>query len=110
MKSEIRIKDKREFENIIKCGKIIKNAHFVIYYKERKVSFSRFGITLSKKFGNAVKRNKYRRILREIIRNNEKKFENTYDYIIIMKKSGDSLDYLAIEHALLNLISKVEAK
>ena len=104
MNKEMRIKDSREFENIIKNGKKKANSFFVIYYKERNKEFSRFGVSLSKKFGNAVKRNKYKRILREIIRINQKKFKNTYDYIIIMKKSCDNLEYKVIEENLLTLL------
>lgn len=104
MNSEIRIKEKSEFEDIIKNGKKYGNSYFAIYYKDRKKDFSRFGITLSKKYGNAVKRNKYKRILREIIRINQKKFKNNYDYIIIMKKTCDGLDYKVIENNLLTLL------
>ncbi len=104
MNSEIRIKNKEEFENIIKNGKKIGNSYFVIYYKERKNDFNRFGISLSKNFGNAVKRNRYKRILREIIRNNQKKFKIQADYIIILKKTCDGLDYKVIEEKLLALL------
>ena len=104
MNVEIRIKSKLEFEDIIKNGEKIGNSYFAIYYKERKNSFPRFGISLSKHFGNAVKRNRNKRILREIIRNNQKKFKNGYDYIIIMKKTCDGLDYKVIENKLLALL------
>ena len=104
MNSEIRIKSKIEFEDIIKNGKKESNSYFVIYNKDRKYDYSRFGITLGKKFGNAVKRNKYKRILREIIRINQKKFKNNYDYIIIMKKTCDGLEYKIIEQKLLSLL------
>ena len=104
MNSDLRIKSKIEFEDIIKNGKKIGNSFFVIYYKDRKKLFSRFGVSLSKKFGNAVVRNKYKRILREIIRINQKKFKNSYDYIIIMKKSCFDLNYKMIEEKLLSLI------
>lgn len=104
MNTKYRIKDNLEFENIINKGSKKSNSYFVIYYKERKLLFSRFGVSLSKKFGNAVKRNKYKRILREIIRNNQKKFENNYDYIIIMKKKCEFLNYKDIESKLLSLL------
>ncbi len=104
MNSKIRIKSSIEFEDIIKNGKKKSNFYFAIYNKERKMDYSRFGISLSKHFGNAIKRNRYKRVLREIIRNNQKTFKNTQDYIIIMKKACDGLDYELIEKELLNLI------
>ncbi len=104
MNNKFRIKSSIEFENIIKNGFKKSNSFFTIYYKERKLLFSRFGISLSKNYGNAVKRNKYKRILREIIRNNQKKFENKFDYIIIMKKNCDGLNYNEIETNLMSLL------
>lgn len=104
MNSEMRIKSSQEFENIIKNGNKKRNSYFIIYYKDRKNEFSRFGVTLSKNFGNAVKRNYYKRLLREIIRNNQKKFKKAYDYIIIMKKDCDNLNYHIIEENLLDLL------
>jgi len=108
MNKELRIKNKLEFEELIKTGKKISNKFFVIYYKERKNNNSRFGISLSKKFGIAVIRNKYKRILREIIRNNQKKFKSSYDYIIIMKKTSEGLSYNLIEQNLLSLVNQEE--
>ena len=108
MNAKYRIKNNEEFDNIIKNGNKKSNNFFVIYNKDRVLDFSRFGISLSKKFGNAVKRNKYKRILREIIRNNQKKFKNDFDYIIIMKKTCDELDYKEIEEKLLSLLQLEE--
>lgn len=108
MNEKLRIKSKIEFENIITTGKKKSNQFFTIYNKERKLEFPRFGVTLGKKFGNAVHRNKYKRILREIIRNNQKKFENSFDYIIIMKKTCEGLNYKVIENNLLTLINQEE--
>lgn len=108
MNKDIRIKSNLEFESIIKNGSKQSNLIFTIYNKERKKDFPRFGVSLSKNFGNAVHRNRYKRILREIIRNNQKKFENKFDYIIIMKKTGDGLEYKEIEKNLLALIHQEE--
>ena len=44
MNNNIRVKDKREFEDILFNGKKIKNNYYIIYYKERKNDSSRYGI------------------------------------------------------------------
>ena len=85
---------------------IIKYPFFIIYYKEKKLDNTRFGITQAKKFGKAYKRNRYRRILREIIRTNIKVFKNEYDYIIIIMKKCDTLDFKQIEDNLLKVIKE----
>ena len=106
MNTKMRIKSADEFNDIIKTGTKIYSPFFIIYYKEKKLDNLRFGITQAKKFGKAYKRNRYRRILREIIRTNIKVFKNEYDYIIIIMKKCDTLDFNQIEDNLLKVIKE----
>lgn len=106
MNTKMRIKSADEFNDIIKTGTKIYSPFFIIYYKEKKLDNPRFGITQAKKFGKAYKRNRYRRILREIIRINIKVFKNEYDYIIIIMKKCDTLDFKQIEDNLLKVIKE----
>ena len=106
MNTKMRIKSAYEFNDIIKTGTKIYSPFFIIYYKEKKLDNPRFGITQAKKFGKAYKRNRYRRILREIIRTNIKVFKNEYDYIIIIMKKCDTLDFKQIEDNLLKVIKE----
>lgn len=106
MNTKMRIKSADEFNDIIKTGTKIYSPFFIIYYKEKKLDNTRFGITQAKKFGKAYKRNRYRRILREIIRTNIKVFKNEYDYIIIIMKKCDTLDFKQIEDNLLKVIKE----
>lgn len=106
MNTKMRIKSADEFNDIIKTGTKIYSPFFIIYYKDMKLDNPRFGITQAKKFGKAYKRNRYRRILREIIRTNIKVFKNEYDYIIIIMKKCDTLDFKQIEDNLLKVIKE----
>ena len=106
MNTKMRIKSADEFNDIIKTGTKIYSPFFIIYYKDKKLDNPRFGITQAKKFGKAYKRNRYRRILREIIRTNIKVFKNEYDYIIIIMKKYDTLNFKQIEDNLLKVIKE----
>ena len=106
MNTKMRIKSADEFNDIIKTGTKIYSPFFIIYYKDKKLDNPRFGITQAKKFGKAYKRNRYRRILREIIRTNIKVFKNEYDYIIIIMKQCDTLNFKQIEDNLLKVIKE----
>lgn len=83
MKKEYRIKKNQEFQAIIKTKKSVANQKFVIYYRENE-DHLKVGISVSKKLGNAVVRNKVKRQVRmmvqEIFDKNQKK-----DYIIILR-------------------------
>lgn len=108
MKEEIRIKNKLEFDDFFKNSKGISNNFFVLYKKEKKLDNVRIGIAIGTKFGKAYKRNLYKRRLRNIIRNNYDKFNQNYDYVLLIRKSCDTIDYREMEDCFLNLIKKVK--
>ena len=74
-----------------------------IYRKNNKSN--RYGITVPKKTGPAVTRNKIKRRVKNIIDNNKKVVHNGYDYVIIIKKGILELTYKEMEKELLKLIS-----
>ena len=108
VKQEIRIKSKKEFDNIIKQGENIKNKYFILYYVQKKENQSRFGIAVGKKLGNAVVRNKIKRQLREIIKLSKNKFPKGKDYIIIIRKESLNLNFLEMKENLILLTEKVK--
>lgn len=100
------VKEKRIFDKIIKESKFVKNEAFVIYYEEHEENFPKFGVAVGKKIGNAVTRNKYKRIIRNLIDNNKFLFKNTYDYIIIIKKRCLNMSYNELNESLNKLIKE----
>lgn len=98
------VKEHKEFDDIIQKGKYKKNKYFVIYNKESKINYPRFGLAVGKKVGNAVTRNKIKRQLRTIITDNKRLFQNNKDYIIIVKRSSLMLTFEQMKSELLELV------
>lgn len=67
MKKELRIKKSEEFQKIIETKKSDLNAKYVIYHQPKKNDKPRVGISVGKKLGNAVIRNKTKRQIRMMI-------------------------------------------
>ena len=87
------VKEHYEFDNIINKGKSIGNKVFSIYFLKHDEEYPKFGIAVGKKIGNAVTRNKYKRIIRNMIDNNKLLFKKDYDYIIIIKRKCLDLSF-----------------
>ena len=104
------VKTTREFDDIIKNGNCIKNRYFVIHFKDNNLPYDRFGISVSKKLGNSVFRNKYKRKLRSIIDNYKKEYLNNKDYIIILRKEAISKKFNELNQSFFDLMLTTERK
>ena len=98
------IKSSEEYTEIINTSKSKKSKYFSVYYRKNNNS-NRYGITVPKKTGTAVTRNKIKRRIKNIIDNNKKIVHNGYDYVIIIKRGILELTYEEMEKELLKLIS-----
>lgn len=107
MKKEEVVKNNREFDYIIKNGKCRKNNEYVIYYIENDKEYNRFGISVSKKIGNAVTRNYYKRVIRNICDKSKNLYSNSKDYIIIMRKGLTLLSFEEAYQSINDLLKKI---
>ena len=104
MKKLYIVKNSYDFDRIIKKKDIIKNKGFIIYKESNNLPYSRFGIRVGKKLGNAVYRNKMKRKIRSIIDETDKnKLENN-DYIIILRQMAKDDNYNELKEKLINLL------
>ena len=61
------------------------NSIMVLYARKNRTGTNRVGITVSKKLGHAVVRNRVRRRLREVYRLNEAKFQPGWDIVVVAR-------------------------
>lgn len=100
------VKTKEQFNELIKNGKVKKNKYFVIYSKKNHLKYDRFGISVGKKIGKAVTRNKYKRKIRAIVDIYRKDYLNHQDYIIILRNRALTLNNQELSKELLSLLKK----
>lgn len=102
------------FKHIYKKGHNYVGAYVILYvlnnrslnnmeYGYEKFSY---GITVSKKIGKAVKRNRAKRLIREAIRLNKSLFLNGYDYIFVAKFKINEVNYQEVERNIKYLLYK----
>ena len=61
------------------------NGYLVLYARKNRTHTNRVGITVGKKLGHAVVRNRVRRRLREVYRLNEDKFQGGWDIVVVAR-------------------------
>ena len=101
------IKKNEDINTIISKGNMSKNKYFYIYKDKNTVNNYRFVICVSKKVGNAVRRNKLKRQIKDIIDKSNLIFKSDNDYVIIVKKEINNIDFEEIKKNLIELLSKI---
>ena len=85
-----------EFQYLFKKGESIVTYAFVCYYKANRRRVNRLGVMASKKVGNAVKRNRARRIIKEAFRLTNplllEKTDKRYDFVFVARGKTPELD------------------
>jgi ribonuclease P protein component len=84
-------------------GRRLSDGNLVLYVKKNSLDFSRLGLVVSTKFGNAVRRNTFKRLIREVFRLNKDKIAQALDIIALPAKTC-TLEFKALERSFLHLL------
>ena len=104
MKKKYIVKHNQDFEKIMQQGKCKKNRSYIIFSLQNDNPYDKYGISVSKKIGNAVIRNRYKRKIRSIIDNYKKNYINNKDYIIILRRGALDRTFQELEQDFLEII------
>jgi ribonuclease P protein component len=74
---------KKEISQIFKTGKKWRSSFFKIIYEKNSLKYDRFAVLVSKKNGNAVKRNRIKRKYREVYRTNKRSNPPFINFLIL---------------------------
>jgi ribonuclease P protein component len=88
-----RLTKSSEFLKLSREGSKLHTSHFVVITKAHDMGQSRLGITVSAKVGNAVTRNRIKRLLREFFRRHHEHFAFPRDFMVVAKKGAEKLSF-----------------
>ena len=106
MKVENRIKKNLEFNKVIENGKQIRTDSLTLYFMKNEHDRLRVGISVPRKSGHAVLRNKIRRQIRAIIAQSAN-YNLGFDVVIVARKQYDVDSFVKTKDELIYLLGKV---
>ena len=77
-----------------------------MYIKKNNLNHSRLGVSVSKKVGKSVVRNRTKRRVKEAFRKNLNFIKIGYDVVISAKPPASEADFTKIERELINLFKR----
>jgi ribonuclease P protein component len=103
---------RRDFDLVFKEGASLASQHLVIYARLNQLGFHRLGLAVGRKLGNAVVRNRIKRLLRESMRKVLEEIPLRTDFVIIARKSsvkGELEDFIRDIRRFLQAMPKLKA-
>jgi ribonuclease P protein component len=100
-----RVLDRKDFVNLNRSGQRLRTEHFTVFVAKNGLSRTRLGITVSKRVGGAVTRNRLKRLIREVFRLHKGLFPSSCDIVVSARESAGQLDFREVKEELLGLVS-----
>lgn len=82
------------------------DSYLVLYARRNRTGVNRVGITVSKKLGHAVVRNRTRRRLREVYRLNEQRFQPGWDIVVVARTRAVEAPFSKLTASYLSLAAR----
>ncbi|MDP4552974.1 ribonuclease P protein component [Guptibacillus hwajinpoensis] len=107
MNSNYRIKKNSEFQNVFKNGSSTANRQFVVYVLKRNDQPQfRLGLSVSKRIGNAVTRNRVKRLVRESFHQLSDQIKFPYDFVVIARKPTSDMSFEEVKGSLIHVLNR----
>ncbi|MDG4657551.1 ribonuclease P protein component [Ectobacillus antri] len=111
MKKKNRVKKNVEFQAVFQKGKSSANRQFVLYSLDKPGQEEfRIGLSVSKKVGNAVARNRIKRVIRQVFTELKQCIDSEKDFVIIARKPCAEMTYEQMKSSLLHVMRRLGMK
>jgi ribonuclease P protein component len=119
-----RLVSNRQFKSVLAEGVGRSNGLLTLYMAENDCGYPRLGVSVGKSCGNAVARNRLKRLIREAFRQNQDRIPPKFDYVLMIspkysrrlneaseaKELVKHLSFEKVQGSFLTLVSDLKAR
>ena len=103
-----RLRKRYQFSYVYKAGEHFSGKAVVLYATPSKTKCIKVGFAVTKKIGHAIKRNLFRRRLREIVRKSLPNLKQNYNIIVVARENILNFSFDELNNQYSNLIKKAD--
>lgn len=103
-----RLKQAADFRLLHRHGKRWHHPLAILIIRPNDQSTSRFGFSAGQRIGSAVKRNRAKRLLREVVRHRLMEITPGWDCLFIARKGAANADLVDVEAAVIDLLGRAD--
>lgn len=108
-----RLTGNNQFKAVLADGYSARDGLLILYMKSNECGFPRLGVSVGKIHGNAVTRNRLKRLLREVFRQNQDRIPADFDYLFLLpQKKGTKIQptFEQFKKSFLSLVNSISNK
>ena len=106
----IRVRCTADYRHIQGRGRRVHRRDLLALYLPGECEQSRFGLTVSRKVGGAVVRNRVKRMLREAVRHERHCMVNSWDVVFIARASAAEADAAELRRQVHGMLVKIDRR
>lgn len=106
---EQRLHNSTEFQRVYQHRTSVADGVLVVYGRANEVGWPRLGLSVSRRIGNAVARNRWKRLIREAFRLHADKLPQGFDFVV-HPRQGVTPQLDTVSSSLLKLTAKIKRK
>lgn len=106
MKRQHRLRRQADLRRVRQQGRLFKHRLALLHCQPNGTPLSRFGFSVSRRIGKAVRRNLVRRRLREVVRLHLKEIPPGWDCLLVARAPAAFASYQEVELAVLRLLQQ----
>ena len=110
MEKQFRLRKNYQFNYLYKNGKSVNDENLVVIFCKNKNDKPKVGFSVSKKYGKAVRRNKVRRRLREIINQLYPELDKRYNYVFLPRIKQNEATFSQLKESAEKLTFSIKGK
>ncbi len=106
MKRKFRLRKSTEVKRVRRLGKSYAHPLIVLIRHPNDQGFSRFAVSSGRSVGNAVRRNRAKRRIREILRLHQPAIQSGWDILILARKPINRVSFQELEKAIHTVLAR----